>query len=1553
MMTTHTAINSTRKFLAASVVILISLTSACNIDLGSPASEIEQQTPQKISGAVIKGAVIGATVRIFNLDAFGNISGAMVAETATDLNGKWQTEVIPSSTTRLIEASGGYFIDETDPQTDINLKRKVTLAAGQVIYGLLPAQSKSAPVSMLTHALYIKVKNNVAKVGTFEHEFSNIKTNATTALGFNPFVVVPTNPIQPDATASAEALKYTLLIGGLAQTGNNIATRVNRAKIDYEVYSRLIDDLQDCKVNGKKNSTILTVTNGQLNVIIPSDVSVTQQTRIFGNNNYYAYQTVPLPTFDLSPVCQFTPLVHSGTDEVVLSIDGQKATKYLETPDTGSAGDVIIKGTYDKTLVPEALTVSLLRNFNGTDYATQLHLYIKSTTPGEYQLGTSADAKFVSSGATYSHSPGNTAGTIIVDNYGIAGGDVIGRYQFTLCRDGYDCTLKANIKTFAGHFTLKRDADITTKPDGTQALPVLINQIPYTSTGTGTLYSAVSASSSYYRVQTFARTQTVITLDNLSDDIDLYVFNDSGFSALVCSSTGPHVSTASCTALTNSETYLYVRVDYAGLGTGSNYDISVDYLDSASIDVNTGGSTTFVETQSNPALANIGDVTVRGFYNHVTTPQRTELWLHHSHDGITYQGELMLAFNASVTGSYNLLTNTATATYIDSGITYIDDNINANGSINVSQYQNMLGGKLVASYILHLCKQGAPDCVALGNFVDLTGTFTVKQDADRYFVSEGSVVSPMNLGAIPYDSLIAQQTHETTFSGASYYQIAVGANADYSIGLKNISSDVTLEVYADSGYTILLCSSSTGISEENCAYSRGGTSGNLYIKVVYSGAGEGSTFDMSVERDYLTHDIDNSGIPTTYTETYNHPSLATVSMDVVVDAYFDHTLEPTMRTTVRMRTDYSVGEFFTDLQIKFAGTTTGVFTVSSGSVWASKLFASQEYNSQHASASGSVNITRYTGSAAGSDGIIEGYYNLTLCLVGSDCLSLNKKNFSGEFKITRNADRFYISNGSGATPVVLPFGTFYDSSSDPTSDWMAAAGGASYYSFSGTPNSDYRITAYNINTDARLTIYLDSGFLFPVCTADEFTNNFDEVCAVRTGLDSMIYIKVEHPGGFEGTTYDLKIERDIFDIDVNYLGPISYIETQSDPLSITFGDIHASAFFNHTTEPTMRTDVLLRRYYNGAGFDEDLRLSFVTPTPGNYSLLGGMASASYNQFGTIYDSNHASASGNINITRYTGNDLGGNGLIEGTYNVTLCIPGSDCSAGFMVNLSGSFSVTHDADKLYETVGSTPGSQINLFGPVYDSTLDGMLTPMLASGEASHFVFSDLANADYRVRVKNINTDVRLSLYSDASYTSLICTSNEPGFFDEWCAIRSNGSNSIYIKVDYPGGVDEGATFDLEIARDIFDIDVNYLGPISYIETQSDPLSITFGDIHASAFFNHTTEPTMRTDVLLRRYYNGAGFDEDLRLSFVTPTPGNYSLLGGMASASYNQFGTIYDSNHASASGNINITRYTGNDLGGNGLIEGTYNVTLCIPGSDCSAGFMVNLSGSFSVTHDA
>ncbi|MDJ0881947.1 MAG: Ig-like domain-containing protein, partial [Gammaproteobacteria bacterium] len=344
--------------------LLITTLVACSSEQSPDQSAIAvSQTDEalfKVSGVVTKGPINNALLEIIAFDANdGTESGTPLATTTTDANGNWTVSITPAPTVPLlIKASGGTFIDESDPEPVIANKRSITFGPSESLMGVLYPGFNTASVNILTSAMIEKSRTEAAGTN-FLNVLGNNRNIATSALGFDPFTVAATNPLIPAQNASADAIEYAMYLGGIATALNTAAIKLGVAVPDYNIVSHFIQDLSDGVINGVnqvENPLLIDVGNGNVN--FPSDINLNNAITRFRNNNYSAYAATSVTDV----VTINTALMQtSGVNNEPTAIDDAFAT-VADTPLI--TGDVLAN---DSDPDGDALTISTFtQSANGT-----------------------------------------------------------------------------------------------------------------------------------------------------------------------------------------------------------------------------------------------------------------------------------------------------------------------------------------------------------------------------------------------------------------------------------------------------------------------------------------------------------------------------------------------------------------------------------------------------------------------------------------------------------------------------------------------------------------------------------------------------------------------------------------------------------------------------------------------------------------------------------------------------------------------------------------------------------------------------------------------------------------------------------------------------------------------------------------------------------------------------------------------------------------------------------------------------------------------------------
>jgi len=290
-------------------VLLAALTlglSACGQDTPPP----DTTKSRTVTGAAMKGPLQGATVSFFLLDAAGNATGSALATApaiiTTDATGGFTVGGIPADTLVLVKTSGGEYFDESDPATGA-ARRRITLASTEKFEAVIPANASTVAITPYSMAMLKKARLQ-AGGGNFANVFEAVRTQATTAFGFDPFTTIPTDPMNPAAGASAEAIEYALLLGAAAQSINAIATSAGHLPV-YADVMLFVEDLG---------------TDGDFDL-----VDFEAELARFRNNNFGAYGGGSLPVVDFTLLSGDAPVANSApvaVDDAILVAEGDTAT---------------------------------------------------------------------------------------------------------------------------------------------------------------------------------------------------------------------------------------------------------------------------------------------------------------------------------------------------------------------------------------------------------------------------------------------------------------------------------------------------------------------------------------------------------------------------------------------------------------------------------------------------------------------------------------------------------------------------------------------------------------------------------------------------------------------------------------------------------------------------------------------------------------------------------------------------------------------------------------------------------------------------------------------------------------------------------------------------------------------------------------------------------------------------------------------------------------------------------------------------------------------------
>jgi len=249
-------------------------------------------TSVTLKGGATKGPISAATIDVYALDSWGNKTGISLGSTTTDNSGGWVLPISATPDVLLIEASGGSFIDESDPEPDFTKKRIITLESDEVLQSLLAPGSSTASITSLTHALtatYRKIMEN--NIGKNNIGFYYLKENVENALGFDPFTTMSADPLVPSLSASLESRQYGMLLGGFATAMNNVAITLDFPSMNYPIINAISSRFGECAATNMNVSGSVVLSLNGISLTLPYSVSLENEIKRFRNNNYSAYNT--------------------------------------------------------------------------------------------------------------------------------------------------------------------------------------------------------------------------------------------------------------------------------------------------------------------------------------------------------------------------------------------------------------------------------------------------------------------------------------------------------------------------------------------------------------------------------------------------------------------------------------------------------------------------------------------------------------------------------------------------------------------------------------------------------------------------------------------------------------------------------------------------------------------------------------------------------------------------------------------------------------------------------------------------------------------------------------------------------------------------------------------------------------------------------------------------------------------------------------------------------------------------------------------------------------
>lgn len=266
------------------VATLAALVAACG---GQDAAQAPQPGFDGVTGSVSKGPLQGATVNFYLVDAAGSLSGSTLATVSTDSNGRFAVTGLPAGVPILVQTSGGSYLDESDPQTDPALRRRISFGPTDPLEAVLPPGATTLAITPYSMALLQKARAQAAG-SNFTNVYAAVRTQATAAFGFDPILTQPADPI----TGAGGSQAYAMLLGAAALTINKIATTATPEHLPgYADVIAFVNDFAD----------------GQLD-----SASLEEMIQRFRNNNVAAYAGASEPSVDEAALSQPAPVPNSA-----------------------------------------------------------------------------------------------------------------------------------------------------------------------------------------------------------------------------------------------------------------------------------------------------------------------------------------------------------------------------------------------------------------------------------------------------------------------------------------------------------------------------------------------------------------------------------------------------------------------------------------------------------------------------------------------------------------------------------------------------------------------------------------------------------------------------------------------------------------------------------------------------------------------------------------------------------------------------------------------------------------------------------------------------------------------------------------------------------------------------------------------------------------------------------------------------------------------------------------------------------------------------------------
>ena len=705
---------------------------------------------------------------------------------------------------------------------------------------------------------------------------------------------------------------------------------------------------------------------------------------------------------------------------------------------------------------------------------------------------------------------------------------------------------------------------------------------------------------------------------------------------------------------------------------------------------------------------------------------------------------------------------------------------------------------------------------------------------------EGSISTPVSLTLDLTHSGEVNSGSPSAGDGYSYYAVNVTPGAAYYVFLTGLDANAHLELYDDSNFSNVICTSEeSGTTDEVC-FAEGPTDGVLYIAVngddAYFSTAQGASYNLIVLAGFK--DEGNGGNPP-----------VNLSLNSTYSGQTGRYLLNSGQTGTSIYTAPLAA--------------TGRYTITVTNLSEDASFMVLDPFSVVECSSDNAGLADESCSFQAEDVPVR-------VLVSSP----NDSVIGASFDVTITEDHgAYSTEGTSGTPLNLS--TFpYSGQVGGITGWTE-----SFYSVAVTPTQSWRVQATNLDGSVTMRVYDgDATYTTPVCSPFSGAGS-DMECLIEPATSGMLYIKMTTSG--LGTAYQLNVTAINYPAqgtavapqaltqapswDATYSGSVdsgnSYYE-----VPVSSGSLYQIGAANVSGDISLSVygDVNLTNLLcssNNAG----LAGESCQATPVSSSLwvvIGGdtygskfelSADRVYVQQGTnasplditgflpTYSGETASAPGNTESTHmsatltagkayqfevsnntddelelYVYDNAGFSFPYECSGRATAANTAFSCTVNplysgtaYIIVLSrkpfgSAFDITV-SEIAFDAEGST-GSPVSLgafpvVGTVGTSRLE--YTGGTVDGTDSYYI-ADISSGydyvNYSVELLNQSADVDLYIYDDASFSNLLCSSVAMGTGNELCAGLSPVGNNLYIRVSGASS-GFGGVFDLYIDHD--------------------------------------------------------------------------------------------------------------------------------------------------------